>query len=82
LAETLILPNPENTVTLEDIPTLYQYRYGKDFTYYTPSGKSNCIWYTQYPARKGRSSQCFEIPAVWGGNKKISFPYRNHRDGF
>jgi len=62
--------NPENTVPLEDIATVYQYRYGKDFTYHTPSEKSNSIWYTQYAATKGHSSQCFEIPALWGGNKR------------
>jgi len=54
--------NPENTVTLEDIAALYQYQYGKEFTYHTPSEKSNSIWYTVYPDIDSRSSQCFEIP--------------------
>jgi len=39
--------NPVNTVTLEDITALYQYQYGKDVTYHTPSEKSNSIWYTR-----------------------------------
>ena len=62
--------NPENTVTLEDISALYQYQYGKDFIYKTPSEKSNSIWYTSYPERDQRSSQHCEIPIVWGGNKR------------
>jgi len=62
--------NPENTVTLEDITALYQYQYGKDFTYHTPSQKSNSIWYTPYAKSDQHSSQCFEIPIVWGGNKR------------
>ena len=62
--------NTENTGTIEDITALYHYQYGDNFIYRTPSEKSNSIWYTQYPATKGHSSQCFEIPAVWGGNKR------------
>jgi len=62
--------NPENTVTLEDITALYQYQYDKDFIYHTHSEKSNSIWYTQYPESNQHSSQGFEIPAVWGGNKR------------
>jgi len=62
--------NPENTVTLEDITALYQYHYGENFTYLTPSEKSNSIWYTQYPVIEVDSSQCWEIPGVWGGNKR------------
>jgi len=62
--------NPENTVTLEDITSLYQYQYGENFTYHTPTEKSNSIWYTQYPEDDQRSSQRFEIPLVWGGNKR------------
>jgi len=62
--------NPEHTVTLEDITALYQYQYGKDFIYHTHSEKSNSIWYTQYPESNQHSSQCFEIPIVWGGNKR------------
>jgi len=62
--------NPENTVTLEDIAALYQYQYGKEFIYYPPSEKSNSFLYTQYPPSDKQSSQCFEIPAVWGGNKR------------
>jgi len=62
--------NPENTVTLEDIAALYQYQYGKDITYNTPSEQSHSIWYTQYPPTQGQSSQCFEIPALSGGNKR------------
>jgi len=49
--------NPENTVSLEDIAALYQYQYGKEFTYLTPSEKSNSIWYTQYPEDNQHSSQ-------------------------
>jgi len=41
--------NPENTVTLEDLAALYQYQYGKEFIYHTPSEKSNSVWYTPYP---------------------------------
>ena len=62
--------NPENTVTLEDIAALYQYQYGKDITYNTPSEQSHSIWYTQYPPTQAQSSQCFEIPALSGGNKR------------
>jgi len=62
--------NPENTVTLKDIAALYQYRYGENFAYHTPSEKSNSIWYTQYPDSNQHSCQCFEIPIVWGGNKR------------
>jgi len=35
--------NPENTVTLEDIAALYQYQYGKQFTYHRPLEKTNSI---------------------------------------
>jgi len=62
--------NPENTITLEDIAALSQYQYGKEFTYHTPSEKSHSIWYTQYPDTDPRSSQRFEIPDVWGRNKR------------
>jgi len=62
--------NPENNVTLEDITVLYQYQYGEEFIYHTPSTKSNSVWYTQYPPSDQHSSQCFEIPIVWGGNKR------------
>jgi len=62
--------NPENLVTLHDITTLYQYQYGENFTYNTPSEKSKSIWYTPYPKSDQDSSQCFEIPIVWGGNKR------------
>jgi len=62
--------NPENLVTLKDITALYQYQYGKNFIYHTHSEKSNSIWHTQYPDRNQYSSQCFEIRAVWGGNKR------------
>jgi len=41
--------NPENTVTLEDITALYQYQYGENFIYHTPSEKWNSTWYTPYP---------------------------------
>ena len=61
---------PENTVTLEDIAALSQYQDGQEFTYHTPSEKSNSIWYTQYPDIDLCSSQPFEIPEVWGGNKR------------
>ena len=62
--------NPENTVTLKDIAALYQYQYGENVAYHTPSEKSNSIWHTQYPDSNQHSSQCFEIPIVWGGNKR------------
>jgi len=62
--------NPENTVTLEDIAALYRYQYGENFTYNTPSEKSNSIWYTQYPVTQGNSSQNFEIPEAWGGHQR------------
>jgi len=62
--------NPENNVTLDDITALYEYQYGEDFAYHTPSEKSNSIWYTPYPASDQRPSQCFEIPIVWGGNQR------------
>ena len=61
--------NPENTVTLEHLSELYRYQYRENFTYKTPSEKPNSIWYTQYPESNQHTSQCFEIPAVWGGNK-------------
>jgi len=61
---------PENTVILEDIAALYQYQYCENFTYKTLSEKSNSIWYTQYPESDQPSSQCFEIPIVWGGSKR------------
>jgi len=62
--------NPENTVTHEDITALYQYQYGENFVYHTPSEKTNSIWYTLYPEDDRHSSQCFEIVLVWGGNKR------------
>ena len=62
--------NPENTVTIKDIAALYEYQYGANFTYKTPSEKSNSIWYTQYPETNRHSSQSFEIPAVWGRKKR------------
>jgi len=62
--------NPENLVTLEDITALYQYHFGKNFIYKTPAEKSNSIGYTPYPKSDQRSSQRFEIPIAWGGNKR------------
>jgi len=62
--------NSENTVTLEDIAALYQYQYVKNFISHTPSEKSNPVSYTQYPPSDKHSGQCFEIPVVWGGNKR------------
>jgi len=62
--------NPENTITLEEITALYQHQYGENFIYHTPSTKSNSVWYTQYTPSEQHSSQCFEIPIVWGGNKR------------
>ena len=62
--------NTENTITLKDIAALYQHQYGEDFAYHTPSEKSNSIWHTPYPESDQRSSQPFEIPVVWGGNKR------------
>ena len=62
--------NPENTVSLEAIAALSQYQDGKEFTYHTPSEKSNSIWYTHYPDIDSPSSQPFQIPDVWGGNKR------------
>jgi len=62
--------NPENTISLEDLTALYQYQYRENFTCKTPSEKSNSIWYTQYPESDQHSSQSFEIPMVWGGNKR------------
>ena len=47
----------------------HEYQYGQNFTYKTPSEKSNSLWYTPYPESDQRSSQRFEIPDVWGGNK-------------
>jgi len=62
--------NPENTITLEDITALYQYQYGEDFAYHTPSERSNPIWHTPSSESDQRSSQRFQIPVVWGGNKR------------
>jgi len=64
------LLSPENTVTTEDIAPLYRYKYGQNFTYHTPSEKSNSIWYTHYPHNGQRSSHYYEVPEVWGGNKR------------
>ena len=61
--------NPENTITLEDLTGLYQYQYGENLPTKTPLENSNSIWYTQYPESDQCSSQCFEIPEVWRGNK-------------
>ena len=65
--------NPDNTVTLKDISALYRYQYGEDFTYHTPSEKTNSIWYTEYPDSNQCSSQSFEIPDRWGGIKRSVF---------
>jgi len=62
--------NPENTITLEDLTSLYKYQYSENFTYKTPSEKSNSIWYTQSPQSDQRSSQGFEKPLVLGGNNR------------
>jgi len=62
--------NPGNCVTEEDIAKLHIHRYGEDFIYKTPSEISNSIWYTRYPESDQHSSQPFEIPIVWGGNKR------------
>ena len=62
--------NPENTVTIQDITALYKYLCGENFVYRTPSEGSNPVWYTQYPEDDQHSSQGFEIPKVWGGNKR------------
>ena len=62
--------NPENTVTLEDITALYPYQHVENFVYHRPLQKLNSTWYTMYPQDDQHSSPCFEIPAVWGGNKR------------
>jgi len=61
--------NPESIVTVEDITALHRYKYGENIISNTPLEKRNSIWYTQYPPKKGNSSQNFEIPVVWGGDK-------------
>jgi len=61
--------NPENAVTHEEITPLYRYQYSENLTYHTPCEQENFVWYTQYPLSDQRSSQPFETPEVWGGNK-------------
>jgi len=62
--------NPENTITRQDLEALYQHWEGQGFGYYEPEKEIGQVWYVGYYSDGRRSSPEFEIPAVWGGNKR------------
>ena len=62
--------NPANTITTKDLETLYQQREGEGFRYYEPEEYIGQVWYIGYYSNGRRSSPEFEIPEVWGGNKR------------
>jgi len=62
--------NPENTITAEDLQALYQHWEGEGFCYYEPEEEIGQVWYVGYYSDGRRSSPEFEIPEVWGGNKR------------
>jgi len=62
--------NLANSITIEDIAAVYRCPYGENFTYHTPSEKTNLLWYTQYPDTDKCLSRNFQIIEVWGGDKR------------
>jgi len=62
--------NPENIITTQDLEALYQHWEGKGFRYYEPEEEICQVWYVGDYSDGRRSSPEFEIPEVWGGNKR------------
>jgi len=62
--------NPENIITTQDLEALYQHWEGKVFRYYQPEEEIGQVWYVGYYSDGRRSSPAFELPEVWGGNKR------------
>jgi len=62
--------NPENIITTKDLEALYQHWEGEGFRYYEPEEEIGQVWYIGYYSNERRSSPEFEIPDVWGGNKR------------
>jgi len=62
--------NPENIITTQDLEALYQHWEGNEFRYYEPEEEIGQVLYVGYYSDGRRSSPEFEIPEVWGGNKR------------
>jgi len=62
--------NPVNTITTKDLEALYQQWEGEGFRNYEPEEEIGPVWYVGYYSDGRRSSPEFEIPEVWGGNKR------------
>jgi len=62
--------NPENIITTQDLEALYQHWEGNGFRYYEPEEEIGQVWYVGDYSDSRRSSPEFEIPEVWGGNKR------------
>ena len=62
--------NAENIITTRDLEALYQHWEGEGFRYYEPEEEIGQVWYVGYYSDGRRSSPEFEIPEVWGGNKR------------
>jgi len=62
--------NPENIITTQDLEALYKHWEGEGFRYYEPEEEIGQVWYVGYYSDGRRSSPEFEIPEVWGGNKR------------
>jgi len=43
---------------------------GEGYRYYTPEEEIGQVWYVGYYSDGRRASPDFEIPEVWGGNKR------------
>jgi len=65
--------NPENIISTEDLEALYQHWEGQGFRYYEPEEEIGQVWYVGYYSDGRCSSLEFEIPEVWGGNKRYVF---------
>jgi len=62
--------NPENIITTKDLEVLYQQWKGECYGNYTPEEEIVQVWYVGYYSNGRYSSSDFEIPEVWGGNKR------------
>ena len=59
--------NPEITLTLEDIATLYRYQLGEDFNYSPHSEELGEGWYTHNTSSQDTDFSC---PSAWGGPQR------------
>jgi len=62
--------NPDNIITTEDLNALYWRWEGEDYKYCEPEEEIGQVGYVGYYSDGRRSSPDFEIPEVYGGNKR------------